>query len=165
MDYSDILSDIRKIVRSINLESKRIQKDFGISIPQLLCLGYLNGCSDYQASHGELTRFLHLNSSTVTGIVNRLQKKGLIARLPKKEDKRVTTIALTDSGAKVLEQTPDLLHEKLSAHLSRFSEAQVEGVKRSLELIVAALEIGDVDASPMITMEDPIAGKPGTEAF
>jgi len=33
MDTLDILINLRKIVRAINLESKRIQKDFGLSIP------------------------------------------------------------------------------------------------------------------------------------
>ncbi len=38
MDYKEILIQIRRIVRSINLESKKIQKDFSVSIPQILCL-------------------------------------------------------------------------------------------------------------------------------
>ena len=50
--YTEILTDIRKIVRSINLESKRIQKDFGVSIPQLLCLSYLSSCEGYQSIQG-----------------------------------------------------------------------------------------------------------------
>ena len=37
--YSGIMISIRKIVRAINLESKRIEKDYGLSIPQLLTLG------------------------------------------------------------------------------------------------------------------------------
>jgi len=158
MDHeANILTDIRKIVRSINLESKRIQKEFGISIPQLLCLGYLSRCSAYQSTHRELTRFLQLNSSTVTGIVNRLEKKGLIARLPKKEDRRVTFIALTSAGYKVLESTPDLLHEKLSSRLKKLPPEKVEAIRESLHLIISSLGIEDVEASPMITMEEPIS--------
>lgn len=153
---ANILIDIRKIVRSINLESKRIQKEFGISIPQLLCLSYLSRCDSFQSTHRELTRYLHLNSSTVTGIINRLEKKGFLARLPKKDDRRVTYISLTSAGYKVLENTPDLLHEKLSGKLKKLPLNKVESIQESLQFIISSLEIEDVDASPMITMEEPI---------
>ncbi|MCB0395205.1 MAG: MarR family transcriptional regulator [Flavobacteriales bacterium] len=155
-DYSDILTDIRKIVRSVNLESKRIQKDFGISIPQLLCLSHLSQCEEFQSTHKDLTRILHLNSSTVTGIVNRLEKKGLIARLPKKDDKRVTNIALTSAGYEMLEKTPDLLHQKLLARITALPEEQVHSIKAALQLIITALGVENLDASPMLTIEDNI---------
>ena len=155
--YIDILTDIRKILRSINLESKRIQKDFGISIPQLLCLSYLKSCEGYQLTHKELTKYLNLNSSTVTGIINRLEKKGFVARLPKKNDKRITNIALTSLGYQVLEDSPDLLHDKLSKELSNYPQEKVAAIKESMTLLIAALGIADMEASPVITMEEPIA--------
>lgn len=159
LDYTDILIDIRRIVRSINLESKRIQKDMGISIPQLLCLNFLSNCPDFMSTHRELTRFLHLNSSTVTGIINRLEQKSLLARLPKKGDKRVTNIALTSTGSKVLDSSPDLLHEKLNKKLSALPEDKVSTIKNALNELVKALEIDDLEASPVITMEEPIMSK------
>ena len=77
MNSLDILIKIRKIVRSLNLESKAIQKDFGLSITQLLCLSHLEKTPNYQTTHKELMELLSLNSSTVTGIINRLEKKRL----------------------------------------------------------------------------------------
>lgn len=156
MDYKEIIIDMRKIVRSINLESKRIQKDFGISIPQLLCLTFLSKEDSYQSTHKQLTEYLNLNSSTVTGIVNRLEKKGLIARLPKQGDKRVTYIALTSAGYKIVADTPNLLQEKLSQNLARLSSEQITQIRTSLSLMVDVLEIKDVDASPLLTVDDPI---------
>ena len=77
----------------------------GAKIP-CLCLNFLNEKDDYQSTHKEIRNYLNLNSSTVTGIIDRLEKKGLVARLPKKEDKRTTYIALTSLGAKLLEKIP-----------------------------------------------------------
>ena len=82
METKDVLIQIRKIVRSINLESKKIQKEYGVSIPQVLCLNYLRESPNYQATQGKVKKFLNLNSSTVSGIIDRLEKKGLVARLP-----------------------------------------------------------------------------------
>jgi DNA-binding MarR family transcriptional regulator len=155
VDFKEIIIDIRKIVRSINLESKRILKDFGISIPQLLCLTYLKQQQGFQATHKELNVHLNLNSSTVTGIINRLEKKGLIARLPKKNDKRVTYIALTSAGYKILEHAPDLLQEKLTKNLKRLSPEKIQQVKTSLEILIDVLGIQAVDASPLLIVEDP----------
>ena len=39
--YADLMISIRKIVRAVNLESKRIEKNHGLSIPQLLTLKFL----------------------------------------------------------------------------------------------------------------------------
>jgi len=70
--YSEVMISVRKIVRAINLESKRVEKNLGISIPQLLTLKHLNEQPDYKSTMRRLRDFLSLNASTVTGIVARL---------------------------------------------------------------------------------------------
>lgn len=154
MDTTEILIKIRQIVRSINLESKKIQKEHGVSIPQVLCLNYLRESENYQVPQGEIRKFLHLNASTTSGIINRLETKGLVARLPKSGDKRVVTIALTSKGAKLLKQIPALLHEHLSEKLQKLDARTLEQTQKSLEMLVNMLEIGEIEASPLITYED-----------
>lgn len=156
MDYTDILIKIRRIIRSINLESKKIQKEHGVSIPQVLCLNYLNECEDFQSTHKEIRNYLNLNSSTVTGIIDRLEKKGLVARLPKKGDKRVTYIALTSLGSKLLEKIPALLHERLSVKLESLTAEKIVELDQSLDLLIKYLDIKEVEASPVITFEDDL---------
>jgi DNA-binding MarR family transcriptional regulator len=154
MDTTEILIKIRKIVRSINLESKKIQKEYGVSIPQILCLNYLSKSENYQATQREIRKFLHLNSSTTSGIINRLEIKGLVARLPKIGDKRTVTISLTSKGDKLLEQLPSLLHEHLSEKLAKLEKEKLENLENNLELLVNLLEIDSLEATPMITDED-----------
>lgn len=157
MDTTEILIKVRKIVRSINLESKKIQKEYGVSIPQILCLNYLHGSPNYQATQGEIKAFLNLNSSTVSGIINRLEKKGYLARLPKSGDKRVVNIALTSAGDKLLDQIPSLLHEQLSEKLDKLNPEKIQEIEESLDTLINLLDIQSVDASPMITIEGDIA--------
>ena len=152
MDTADILIKIRKIVRSVDIESKKIQKEYGVSIPQVLCLNFLHETVNYQATQGEIKKFLNLNSSTVSGIVNRLEKKGLIARLPKSGDKRVVNIALTSAGDKLLGSIPSLLHEQLSEKLQKLDDSEIKKVEESLKTLVQLLEIEQVEASPLITL-------------
>lgn len=156
METLDILIDIRRIVRSINLESKRVQKDFGISIPQLLCLGHIDRAPSKVATHGELMKLLSLNSSTVTGIINRLEKKGMLKRLPKSGDKRVTYIGITANGSEVVKQAPDILHDQLASKIKALPEVTQIKIKEALTIIVDAMEIVEMEAAPLITMNEPI---------
>ncbi len=104
-------------------------------------------------------KFLNLNSSTVSGIINRLEKKGYLARLPKSGDKRVVNIALTSSGDKLLSTMPSLLHDKLSEKLQKLNVSELSHVEKGLETLITLLDIDQIDASPMITsetdLEDP----------
>lgn len=153
MKTTDILIQIRKIVRSINLESKKIQKEYGVSIPQVLCLNYLHDAPNFQATQGELKRFLNLNSSTISGIVNRLEIKGLVARLPKSGDKRMVNIGLTSAGDDLIASMPSLLHEQLSDKLQTLKATELKQIEESLDVLVQLLDIQSVDASPVITIE------------
>jgi DNA-binding MarR family transcriptional regulator len=156
MDTTEILINIRKIVRSIDIESKKIQKEYGVSIPQVLCLSFLHESSNYQATQGEIRKFLNLNSSTVSGIINRLERKGLLARLPKSGDKRVVNIALTSSGDKLLSTIPSLLHEQLSEKLQKLEASEIAKVEESLETLIQLLDIEQVEASPLITLDSDL---------
>ncbi|MFK7806735.1 MAG: MarR family winged helix-turn-helix transcriptional regulator [Saprospiraceae bacterium] len=159
MKYTDILIQIRHIVRSVNLESKRIEKEYGISIPQLLCMNFLNDKENFQASHKEIKDFLKLNASTVTGIISRLESKGFVARLPKRNDKRIGMIAITSKGVDLLKQTPEPLHQQLSSKLKTLSPEALQKVQDSFETIIDFLEIENVDLAPIIIADPNIPKK------
>ncbi len=156
MNYTEILIKIRQIVRSINLESKKVQGDFGVSIPQVLCLELLKSSPNYQASQKDIRDHLKLNSSTVTGIISRLETKGLLARLPKSGDKRVTNITLTSQGDELLKRTPDLLQQRLALKLSKLTEEDQIRINEALDLLTQMLDIQDVEAYPLLTAGDDL---------
>ncbi len=158
METLEIIGSIRRIVRSLNLESKAIQKDFGLSITQLLCLGHLENSPDYRSTHKELMDILSLNSSTISGILNRLEKRGYVARVSNEADRRSKSITLTASGIKLLEETPNVLHARLAQKLDTLSKNNIEMIKEALGIITAAMEIKGIEASPLLTSEEPIEG-------
>lgn len=160
MDYSNILAHIRKIVRVVNLESKRIEKEHGISIPQLLCLNFLSKQKSFVSYHKDIKDYLQLNPSTVTGIINRLEKKGLIAKLPSSDDKRATPVVLTAKGLTLLKSTPEPLHEQITRNLQHLSESKLEQLESAFELIIKFMNINDLDAAPIVTGETVIEEKP-----
>ncbi len=160
MEYTEILINIRKILRSLNLESKKIQKSYGVSIPQLMCLDYLGQRTDFRSTQIDIARYLNLNASTMSGIIDRLESKGFVARLPNPGDKRTVYIALTSKGARLLEDSPQLLHNQLSRHLEKLPEDQLTNINNALKVLVESLNIEEIQASPIVTLEDPINQAP-----
>ena len=149
MNYAEILINIRKISRSVNLESKRLEKEYGISIPQLLALSFLREKENYQASHKAIKDFLKLNASTVTGIITRLEKKGMVAKLPRLNDKRVSLITLTAKGAELLKAVPHPLHQQISQKLQSLSPQQLTQLNEAFRAIIDILKIDDIEDSPV----------------
>jgi len=159
MEYTEILINIRKIIRSINLESKSIEREFGISIPQYLCLNFLRTSETYRATATEIGLHLNLNASTVTGIVSRLEKKGYVARLLNPEDKRSSFIYLTALGDKIIKTIPNLLQDKLTLKLQELQPEELQQLQNSLALLVKFMGVEDLDASPLLTPEEHIHSK------
>ena len=149
MNYAEILINVRKISRSVNLESKRLEKEYGISIPQLLALSFLREQEHYQASHKAIKDFLKLNASTVTGIITRLEKKGMVAKLPRLNDKRVSLITLTAKGAELLKAVPHPLHQQISQKLQSLSPHQLTQLNEAFRAIIDILKIDDIEDSPV----------------
>ncbi len=154
MTFSDILIRLRKIVRSVNLESKRVEKEQGVSIPQLLCLQFLAEQEDYKTNAAKLKAFLNLNASTISGILSRLEKKGLVAKLPKASDKRVTLISLTANGMELLQSAPITFQQKLSEKLQALPPKKLQIIIEGIDLLTQIMEVEELDASPIITAEE-----------
>jgi DNA-binding MarR family transcriptional regulator len=155
VEAESILTSIRKIVRAIHLESKKVHKTYGVSIPQLLVLNYLHDQPHYKARMGDINKFLHLNPSTVTGIISRLELRGLVARMADTKDKRVNMAVLTAEGSKLLEARPQLLHDRLHERLRALPREKQNELSKAFEEVTLMLGIENLDASPLIILEDP----------
>lgn len=63
---------------------------------QVLCL-----LDRHHPSFGELATLLGCDKTNVTGVVDRLQRRGLLAREPDAQDRRITRIVLTPAGTEL----------------------------------------------------------------
>lgn len=140
-----MLSEIRRILRATHLETKRLEKEHGISLPQLMCLRFLHSCENYRSTPTEIKNELNLNASTVSGILSRLERKGFVARLPKVEDRRVSHIVLTSSGDRARMGCPTTMQEKLLSRFERLAPEKQAAITESLEWIVGALDAESIE--------------------
>lgn len=143
-----ILRSLRRIVRAIDLHSRRLASTFKITAPQLVCLLFIKEHEPVSATiiaHG-----IHISPSTVIGILDRLEGKGLIQRERDSKDRRVVHIRLTEAGSALCENAPSPLQDKLAEALTRLSEAEQTRIVDSLDRIVELMEAQHISAAPIL---------------
>lgn len=69
-------------------------EDKNITGPQIMLIGILSHNGQMKIS--DLSEKIGLSNSTVSGIVDRLEKQGFVERIRSKEDRRVVYVDLTD---------------------------------------------------------------------
>jgi MarR family transcriptional regulator, lower aerobic nicotinate degradation pathway regulator len=84
-----------------------------LSLIQLRLLGVLR---DRQPTMAELARFLGLDKSSITGLVDRAERRGFVRRTPAPADRRAFLVSLTDSGT------------SLARRVEREFEADIAGI-------------------------------------
>src|SRR5438477_4060914 len=91
-----IVIALRRISQAIDVWSRRLWQDYGLTAPQLAVLREILGGQN--VSPGTLAQVLHLSQPTVTGILGRLERRGLIRRERSTTDRRSVIIAATEQG-------------------------------------------------------------------
>jgi len=86
-----------------------VASEFELSPPQIRALGVLDPRRPVPMS--ELAEALHCDNSNVTGIVDRLEDRGLVERRSAAHDRRVKMLVVTERGTEVRERLAERLDE------------------------------------------------------
>lgn len=97
------IDSILEAILYLYTESRRLTKELARQVdltgPQLTVLKMLEGLGDLSLS--ELSERIRAQNSTVTGIIDRMERESLVVRMRSTEDRRVVKIKLTDKGSKI----------------------------------------------------------------
>ena len=140
---------LRRIGRAIELHSHALANRYGLTVPQLALLKQLAVRDGVPI--GELTRHVHLSQATVTGILDRLQRRGLINRRRGEADKRKVYIHLTNPGREALRTAPPLLHEHFTAALGKLQDWEQTQILSVLQRVVSMMETRRFEAAAVDT--------------
>ncbi|HKK50338.1 MAG TPA: MarR family transcriptional regulator [Myxococcota bacterium] len=150
----DIVAAIRRIIRAIDLHSRRLLESHKLTGPQLATMRAAQKMRAAQEIDGPTTsalaRAVHLSQPTVSGILNRLERQGLIRRERSQGDRRSVVIRVTDEGEKVLEEAPSLLQERFRAKLGRLEDWERHWLLAALERIASMMDADAIDAAPIL---------------
>jgi len=150
---AEIKRDVDAIVEAIlylYTESRRITKGmaarYGLTGPQLTVVKMLESLGDMSLS--ELSERIHAQNSTVTGIVDRMQREGLVDRSRSTRDRRIVIIRLTDTGRALARDVPLQPAEILRAALGSLSSSESRELLRILGKLAAEVRQIVIHSSP-----------------
>ena len=134
----EVMQNLRRIVKALQEYSSSVEKQFGLTGPQLWALWELNrrGPMSLKA----LAERMHLDPSTVTGVVDRLHRKNLVSREADPEDRRRVVLDLTKEGRTTVKSAPHPAQGQLLHALSVMEASQVEQLNRTLQLLASVME-------------------------
>ena len=144
MSDLDVMGALTRLEQASTALRNRLRDRTGVSGTDLSVLQYV-----WRAKSGErsvrvkdLTSHLGLTSPAVTGIIDRLERQGILQRVPNPEDGRSRFIELTPGQEQVFAAALDSTNEQLHELLSSFSERERRRLVRIVDRIVVALDGG-----------------------
>jgi len=147
-DYDEILIALRRIMRATDLQSQQLSRQSGLTVPQLLVMQAI--AKEGSPSTSTLARHIVVSHATVTRIIDRLERDGVVKRQKSSKDKRVVNVSLTDTGKSKLDAAPEPLQAEFLRKYRELESWEQQMLKSSLLRIATMMDAEDLDAAPIL---------------
>lgn len=141
----EIIYSIRRLMQAGELYTKELNKVYNVSSAQLNCLLALHESGPLSPS--QIAKLILVNASTVTGIIDRLEIKGLVRRLRISRDRRKITVELTKNGKVLAENAPPPIQSKIIDGLNKLSKNEIDLMARILLKLTDMLDVQDLEVT------------------
>lgn len=137
-----ILDGMIRVFYEARQHSQSLKSRYGITAAQLQLLKLLEKQGDL--THSELSERLYLRGSTVSGIIDRLERRELVKRKRSRVDRRLVRVGLSDEGKKLLASVPrgQSKFGALRHFVRELPTAEAESFAGTLEKIAAFMGAG-----------------------
>ena len=149
-DYEALLVALRQITRAIDLHSRKLLKQTGLTTSQLLILDAITRLE--RATPTSVAREVHLSQATVTNIIARLESHSLVERHRSGDDRRSVQLSLTKEGEKIVASAPELLQEEFLQQFRRLEPWEANLLLSALQRLATMMHAEDLDASPILAV-------------
>lgn len=129
---------LRKVDYIIRRKGREILSDLNITVPQFTALQILINIGDMTI--GELSQKMALACSTITDLIDRMEKSELVVRKKDEKDKRVVRIEVLPKGYDILEQVLNKRIKFLEDKIKSFSEDEKSSLEKGLEALYEAMK-------------------------
>lgn len=147
-DYDEILIALRRIMRATDLQSQQLSRQSGLTVPQLLVMQAVE--KEGGPSTSTLARHIVVSQATVTRIIDRLERDGLVTREKSNKDKRVVIVRLTDAGRSKLADAPEPLQAEFLRKYRDLESWEQHMLKSSLLRVASMMDAEHLDAAPIL---------------
>lgn len=124
---------LRKISVIVKRKGREILSHFPITPPQFTALLLLRDEGDLTI--GELSQKMYLACSTMTDLIDRMEKSGVVRRVRDENDRRVVRIHLLDKGRRIIHEVLAARHKYLAGVLSHLSHNETEQIQKNLSIL------------------------------
>ena len=155
MDYDlmkDLFMDLRRIMRAMDVYSRQLAGSHGLTGPQMLCLREI--ATRGALTTGALAQAVALSPATLTGILDRLEVRGLVSRERRPEDKRRVLVSLTAVGRQMSQELPSPLQDRFSERMTELSADEQQAIRVALASVARMMD-EDVDADAATPKKKP----------
>jgi len=147
----NVLVSLRKIMQSISIYSKYLVKKVGLTGPQLVIL--LEVSKYDEVSVGKIAKAISLSQATVTGILERLEKRALVLRQRDDIDRRRVLVRITEDGLGLLETAPPPMQESFVEQFNALEDWEQAMIFSSLQRLVAMMDAKSIKAAAVLPTE------------
>ena len=144
---NQVLTSLRRIIRATYLHSRKLEKQSGLTTSQLIIIQAVNALRDPTVS--AIAHAASLSPATVTTILNRLEKNGLVSRCRSATDRRRVIVTLTDAGAAICVKAPRPLQDQFVDRFNRLPSEQQNQIVKALDGVATMMDVKVTDAAPM----------------
>jgi len=134
---SQIISLNRNFNRTLRHEFHGLMQDSGFTFPQLSVISILTKNGEQKVS--DISEKMGLSDSTVSGILDRLEQKGIIERKRNKDDRRVVKIYLVKGSQQICQEFHRKREEYFAHLLKELSEQEISDIIKGLEILNRAV--------------------------
>lgn len=150
-----VLAALRRIVRAIDLHSRHLVDAFGVTAPQLVALRELSRLG--RVPVGVLARGVRVSQPTMTGILDRLERRGLVRRTRDVVDRRRVSVEVTAEGRSLMGSAPSPLQDRFRCEFARLQDWEQTQMLATLQRIAAMMDAEEIDAAPVLTTGPAVA--------
>ncbi|MCG8010485.1 MAG: MarR family transcriptional regulator, partial [Candidatus Thiodiazotropha weberae] len=137
MDSNSLYNHLERLSELLRTDLRKSGIEHGLQPVQLEVLHYLSVCNRYSDTPLAVSEYLGQTKGTVSQTIKVLEQKGLLLRRTDAEDKRVSHLALTPRGSKLLDRlVPPPMLTNASDKLPEKSRIQIN---QALQQLVLAL--------------------------
>ncbi len=133
----DFLRLLWEVDHHLRRASKQMASSMGVTGPQRLVIRIVGIFPAVTA--GRLAEILHIHPSTLTGILDRLQRRRVISRRPDPGDNRRAVLGLTVKGHGYDRTRRQTIEEAVSRALSDVSADELSAARRVLNRVIRSL--------------------------
>jgi len=137
VDHTDLIDALVRAAFSITAVLSKIAAEHDLSLTQLRVLAILR---DRQRSMSDLAAYLGLDKSTISGLVDRAEARGLLRRTPNPLDGRGVDVTLTAEGIELAEHGAAKIAQALSPMTSTLNLAEARRLTALLERMLGSPE-------------------------